>query len=128
MFGSVAVPCFAKSAPGTRQCKLGDLSMTVDRRENWLPQSLISGDVHTYGEGGDQFPAWGPRYLERGQGAYVWDDLGNRFLDWTMGLRTVTLAMGVPRSMTRATNNCARAANLNARRSSKRNWRKNSSI
>lgn len=68
--------------------------MTVDRRENWRPQSLISGDVHTYGEGGDQFPAWGPRYLERGQGAYVWDDLGNRFLDWTMGLRTVTLGYG----------------------------------
>jgi glutamate-1-semialdehyde 2,1-aminomutase len=52
---------------------------------------LIPGGAHTYSKGDDQFPANAPRFLERGDGAYVWDDKGNKFLDWTMGLRTVTL-------------------------------------
>lgn len=52
---------------------------------------LIPGGAHTYSKGDDQFPANAPRFLERGEGAYVWDERGNKFLDWTMGLRTVTL-------------------------------------
>jgi glutamate-1-semialdehyde 2,1-aminomutase len=54
-------------------------------------QDLIPGGAHTYSKGDDQFPSNAPRFLEHGDGAYVWDDKGNRFLDWTMGLRTVTL-------------------------------------
>lgn len=68
--------------------------MTVDRRDNWRTHSLIPGGAHTYSKGDDQFPAVAPRYLERGEGAYVWDHLGNRFIDWTMGLRTMTLGYG----------------------------------
>lgn len=67
--------------------------MTVDRRGTWRTHRLSPG-AHIYSKGDGQFPATAPRYLERGQGAYVWDDLGNRFLDWTMGLRTVTLGHG----------------------------------
>lgn len=52
---------------------------------------LIPGGAHTYSKGDDQFPANAPRYLERGEGAYVWDDKNRRFLDWTMGLRTMAL-------------------------------------
>ena len=52
---------------------------------------LIPGGAHTYSKGDDQFPVNAPRFLERGEGAYVWDERGNKFLDWTMGLRTVTL-------------------------------------
>ncbi|TAN69062.1 MAG: glutamate-1-semialdehyde 2,1-aminomutase, partial [Magnetospirillum sp.] len=52
---------------------------------------LIPGGAHTYSKGDDQFPANAPRYLESGDGAVVWDDKGNRFVDWTMGLRTMTL-------------------------------------
>lgn len=55
---------------------------------------LIPGGAHTYSKGDDQFPANAPRFLERGEGAYVWDDNGNKFLDWTMGLRTITLGYG----------------------------------
>jgi glutamate-1-semialdehyde 2,1-aminomutase len=55
---------------------------------------LIPGGAHTYSKGDDQFPANAPRFLERGEGAYVWDERGNKFLDWTMGLRTVTLGYG----------------------------------
>src|SRR5580704_1611270 len=54
-------------------------------------QDLIPGGAHTYSKGDDQFPSIAPRFLERGDGAYVWDEKGNKFLDWTMGLRTVTL-------------------------------------
>lgn len=68
--------------------------MTIDRRDHWRPHSLRSSGARGYSKGGDQFPATAPKFLERGQGAYVWDDLGNRFLDWTMGLRTVTLGYG----------------------------------
>ena len=58
------------------------------------PHDLIPGGAHTYSKGDDQFPANAPRFLERGEGVHVWDDNGNRFLDWTMGLRTMTLGYG----------------------------------
>lgn len=58
------------------------------------PHDLIPGGAHTYSKGDDQFPANAPRFLERGEGVHVWDDKGNRFLDWTMGLRTMTLGYG----------------------------------
>ena len=57
---------------------------------------LIPGGAHTYSKGDDQFPANAPRHLERGEDAYVWDDKGNKYLDWTMGLRTMTLGYGYP--------------------------------
>ena len=55
---------------------------------------LIPGAAHTYGKGDDQFPARSPGFIARGKGAYVWDVDGNKFLDWTMGLRTVVLGHG----------------------------------
>ena len=57
-------------------------------------QRLIPGGAHTYSKGDDQFPANAPRFLERGEGAFVWDDREHRYLDWTMGLRTMTLGYG----------------------------------
>jgi glutamate-1-semialdehyde 2,1-aminomutase len=55
---------------------------------------LIPGGAHTYSKGDDQFPANAPKHLERGEGAFVWSDTGDKFLDWTMGLRTMTLGYG----------------------------------
>ena len=55
---------------------------------------LIPGGAHTYSKGDDQFPANAPRTLERGKGCHVWDADDRRFLDWTMGLRTMTLGYG----------------------------------
>jgi len=55
---------------------------------------LIPGGAHTYSKGDDQFPSNAPRFLVRGEGARVWDDQDNRFVDWTMGLRTMTLGYG----------------------------------
>ena len=64
---------------------------------NDWPSRLIPGGAHTYSKGDDQFPAIAPRFLERGQGARVWDDENNEYLDWTMGLRTMTLGYGQKR-------------------------------
>lgn len=52
---------------------------------------LIPGGTHTYSRGDDQYPANAPQILDRGKGAYVWDAAGNRFLDYGMGLRSVTV-------------------------------------
>ena len=64
-----------------------------------VPQSdesrrVIPGGAHTYSKGADQFPANGPRFLERGEGVRVWDDEGREYLDWTMGLRCMSLGYG----------------------------------
>ena len=53
--------------------------------------SLIPGGAHTYSKGDDQFPLISPKAILRGKGAYVWDVDGHRFLDWTMGLTSVSL-------------------------------------
>ena len=55
------------------------------------PQDLIPGGAHTYSKGDDQFPSCAPRHLERGDGANVWDENNREYVDWTMGLRTMTL-------------------------------------
>jgi glutamate-1-semialdehyde 2,1-aminomutase len=51
----------------------------------------IPGGAHTYSRGDDQYPENAPAILERGKGAYVWDVEGNKYLDYGMGLRSVTL-------------------------------------
>ncbi len=52
---------------------------------------VIPGGAHTYSRGDDQFPSNAPAILEKGKGAYVWDADGNKFLDYGMGLRSVTV-------------------------------------
>jgi glutamate-1-semialdehyde 2,1-aminomutase len=52
---------------------------------------LIPGGAHTYSKGDDQFPEIAPAAIERGKGAWVWDIDGNKFLDCSMGLTSVTL-------------------------------------
>jgi glutamate-1-semialdehyde 2,1-aminomutase len=51
----------------------------------------IPGGAHTYSRGDDQFPSIAPPVLARGKGAYVWDTHGNRYLDYGMALRAVTI-------------------------------------
>lgn len=54
----------------------------------------IPGGAHTYSRGDDQFPANAPSILERGEGAYVFDEEGKRYLDYGMGLRSVNIGYG----------------------------------
>ncbi|MDC1402476.1 glutamate-1-semialdehyde 2,1-aminomutase [Flavobacteriaceae bacterium] len=52
---------------------------------------LIPGGAHTYSKGDDQFPENAPAAISHGKGAYVWDLDGNKFLDCSMGLTSVSL-------------------------------------
>lgn len=52
---------------------------------------VIPGGAHTYSRGDDQYPENAPAILEKGKGAYVWDAEGNKFLDYGMGLRSITV-------------------------------------
>jgi glutamate-1-semialdehyde 2,1-aminomutase len=60
---------------------------------NWSDRlhHVIPGGAHTYSRGDDQYPSNAPQILSHGKGAYVWDADGNKFLDYGMGLRAVTL-------------------------------------
>jgi glutamate-1-semialdehyde 2,1-aminomutase len=52
---------------------------------------LIPGGAHTYAKGDDQFPENAPGFIVRGKGCHVWDVDGNEFIEYGMGLRSVTL-------------------------------------
>ncbi|MDH5262945.1 MAG: glutamate-1-semialdehyde 2,1-aminomutase, partial [Gammaproteobacteria bacterium] len=52
---------------------------------------LIPGGCHTYAKGDDQFPQLSPGFIARGLGCHVWDVDGNEFIEYGMGLRSVTL-------------------------------------
>jgi glutamate-1-semialdehyde 2,1-aminomutase len=56
-----------------------------------LRHQLIPGGAHTYSKGDDQFPANAPKVILKGKGCYVWGDDGKKYLDWCMGLRSVSL-------------------------------------
>jgi glutamate-1-semialdehyde 2,1-aminomutase len=51
----------------------------------------IPGASHTYSKGDDQFPATAPQIIERGDGYRVYDEAGRSWIDWTMGLASVSL-------------------------------------
>ena len=54
-------------------------------------KKVIPGGAHTYSRGSDQFPSNAPEILEKGKGAYIWDANGNKYLDYGMALRAVTV-------------------------------------
>jgi glutamate-1-semialdehyde 2,1-aminomutase len=70
-------------------------SVTKDfSRSRMLQQKahqLIPGGAHTYAKGDDQFPQDAPGFIVRGKGCHVWDIDGNEFIEYGMGLRSVTL-------------------------------------
>jgi glutamate-1-semialdehyde 2,1-aminomutase len=53
--------------------------------------NVIPGGAHTYSRGDDQFPYNAPQILTRGEGAYVYDPEGKKYLDYGMGLRSVNI-------------------------------------
>ena len=52
---------------------------------------MIPGGAHTYAKGDDQYPEQSPAFIARGKGCHVWDVDGNEFIEYGMGLRSVTL-------------------------------------
>ena len=57
---------------------------------------LIPGGAHTYAKGDDQYPEHSPSFIVRGKGCHVWDMDGNEFIEYGMGLRSVTLGHAYP--------------------------------
>lgn len=57
-------------------------------------QQIIPGGCHTYAKGDDQYPEQSPGFICRGEGCRVLDVDGNEFIEYGMGLRSVTLGHG----------------------------------
>lgn len=58
--------------------------------------AAIPGGAHTYAKGDDQFPQIAPPFLARGRGSHVWDLDGNEYIEYALGLRSVTLGHAWP--------------------------------
>lgn len=55
---------------------------------------LVPGGAHTFAKGSDQYPDGMAPVLVRGSGARVWDVDQNCFVEYGMGMRSVTLGHG----------------------------------
>ncbi|MCD9198978.1 glutamate-1-semialdehyde 2,1-aminomutase [Aeromicrobium wangtongii] len=55
---------------------------------------LVPGGAHTYARGSDQYPEGMAPILTGGSGARVWDVDGREYVEYGMGLRSVTLGHG----------------------------------
>tara|TARA_Y100000590_G_scaffold431709_1_gene546757 strand:+ start:2683 stop:4020 length:1338 start_codon:yes stop_codon:yes gene_type:complete len=55
---------------------------------------LIPGGAHTYSRGDDQYPDNAPAILTHGNGCNVWDANKRKYLDYGMGLRSVSIGYG----------------------------------
>lgn len=67
--------------------------MNFQKSKALQPRShlLIPGGCHTYAKGDDQYPENAPGFIVKGAGCHVWDVDGNEFIEYGMGLRSVTL-------------------------------------
>lgn len=69
-------------------------NLTRSRELRATAHRLIPGGAHTYAKGDDQFPELAPGFMERGEGCHAWDVDGNEYIEYGMGLRSVTLGHG----------------------------------
>jgi len=70
---------------------MNSLSETEVARLRQLAHKLIPAGAHTYSRADDQFPANAPSFVQRAEGCYFWDEQGRKFLDYGMGLLSVSL-------------------------------------
>jgi glutamate-1-semialdehyde 2,1-aminomutase len=68
-----------------------EMDLSESQRLQSKSHSIIPGGAHTYSKGDDQFPENAPAFIVRGKGCHVWDVDGNEFVEYGMGLRSVTL-------------------------------------
>lgn len=68
--------------------------LKLDKSREWLERAskVIPSSTQTFSKGPTQWvQGVSPHYLARGEGAWVWDVDGNRYLDYVMALGSVTL-------------------------------------
>jgi glutamate-1-semialdehyde 2,1-aminomutase len=66
------------------------------RKLQGTSHAVIPGGAQTYAKGDDQFPKLAPGFIARGRGCHVWDVDGNEFIEYGMGMRSVTLGHAYP--------------------------------
>ncbi len=71
--------------------------MSLNKTYQEKAHKYIPAGAHTYSRADDGYPLNAPPVLERGQGAYVWDMDGNKYLDFGMALRAVTVGYNFDR-------------------------------
>lgn len=74
--------------------------------------NLIPGGAHTYSRGDDGYPGNAPPVLSHGKGCYVFDPEGNKYLDYGMGLRSVTVGYAYEPIMRAAIDEIGKGNNL----------------
>ena len=67
------------------------LSFSVSKKFGLELEKRVPGGAHTYSKGRDQFPQESPNGITHGKGAWIWDSDGNKILDWSMGLTSVSI-------------------------------------
>lgn len=72
-----------------RLSMIADFTHSTELRQR--AHSVIPGGAHTYAKGDDQYPELSPGFIARGKGSHVWDVDGNEYIEYGMGLRSVTL-------------------------------------
>lgn len=67
--------------------------MPFDESRGLAPRfhAAIPGGAHTYAKGEDQFPEGLAPIITHGRGCHTWDVDGNEYIEYGMGLRSVTL-------------------------------------
>ncbi|MGN7132787.1 glutamate-1-semialdehyde 2,1-aminomutase [Rhodococcoides corynebacterioides] len=73
---------------------------------------LVPGGAHTYARGSDQYPEGLAPVLTRGAGARVWDVDDRCYVEYGMGLRSVTLGHGHPAVVAAVTEAVAAGTNF----------------
>ena len=59
-------------------------------------EKITPGGAQTRSKRASAFPPGYPRFLEGGKGAIVWDETGKEYVDWVLGLASISLGYGFP--------------------------------
>lgn len=65
--------------------------MNMNEEYGKKAHNLIPAGAHTYSRTDEVFPANAPRVIERSKGVYTWDVDGNKYIDYGMACRSVTV-------------------------------------
>ncbi len=65
--------------------------MSQNERYGEKAHRLIPAGAHTYSRSDEVFPANAPRVIEKSKGVYTWDVDGNKYIDYGMACRSVTV-------------------------------------
>ena len=80
-----------------KENRVKNLKMNNLVKLNENVHKLIPGGAHTYSKGDDLFPSNAPRFIVKGEGCHIYDNEGNKFIDWGVGLASVILGHCYPR-------------------------------